>query len=334
MYEETILSNNDGKLNVDVIRKTVNSLFQPHEMIEIRIIGETSHPYGQFFTADDIGQISKMIEKHDGKDGIYVTLNPVKNSVDCDTGKLTKDIDIEKRKWLLIDLDPVRPSKTSATNEQIDEAKQRAEEVRNLLQERGFPKPLVGFSGNGIHLLYGVELPNDEDSLRLIGGCLDALAYQFSDERIKIDTIVKNASRVTRFYGTINVKGDIHRRSGILDEPGGITSRESLEQLEKSAPSRYIPMAESGGFNLEKWVKKHFSDNIKKIKTWSGHPFYELQICPFNSEHDRGEAYIGQLDDGKIFAGCHHNSCEWNWKELRKKYEPDAYKKRNRKPNG
>jgi hypothetical protein len=50
-----------------------------------------------------------------------------------------------------------------------------------------------------------------------------------------------------------------------------------------------------------------------------------LPVCPFNSDHSRKEAYVTEKHGGMIAAGCQHESCFKTWRELRLKFEPDAY---------
>ena len=76
-------------------------------------------------------------------------------------------------------------------------------------------------SGNGTHLLYGIGLPNDDESRKLVMECLEALAFKFNDKRVKIDTSVGNAARIWKVPGTLAAKGDDmperpHRRSKFL----------------------------------------------------------------------------------------------------------------------
>jgi hypothetical protein len=63
-------------------------------------------------------------------------------------------------------------------------------------------------SGNGYHLLYRVDLPNDRESLELVRGILEALAFRFDDDRVKVDTTTSNAARIWKLYGTTARKGD------------------------------------------------------------------------------------------------------------------------------
>ena len=68
--------------------------------------------------------------------------------------------------------------------------------------------PVTGDSGNGAHLLYRIDLPNDEPATLLVRGCLAALDVLFSDDRVSVDTANFNASRIWKLYGTVSRKGD------------------------------------------------------------------------------------------------------------------------------
>ncbi len=123
-----------------------------------------------------------------------------------------------------MDFDPVRPSGVSATDAEKKAARQRALEAREFLREIGWPEPVVGDSGNGYHLLYRIELPNDRESLELVKGTLEALAFRFSDRAVEVDTTTCNAARIWKLYGTTARKGDDtedrpHRRSRLLQVP-------------------------------------------------------------------------------------------------------------------
>lgn len=137
----------------------------------------------------------------------------------------TTDADIVRRQFLLVDIDPIRPSGLSATDEEKRAAYSRAVEIRDHLREKGWRDPVIADSGNGFHFLYPVDLPNDEESRQLVRCILVDLARRFDDQWVRIDTGVSNAARLTRLYGTINRKGKNtperpHRRSRILKVPG------------------------------------------------------------------------------------------------------------------
>jgi hypothetical protein len=80
----------------------------------------------------------------------------------------------------VIDLDPCRPSGIPSTDVELASAIERRTAVATFLGEMGFPEPVVAMSGNGGHLLYAVDLPNDETVRDLYIACLAALAARFS----------------------------------------------------------------------------------------------------------------------------------------------------------
>ena len=95
------------------------------------------------------------------------------------------------------------------------------------MQSLGFEKPVVALSGNGMHLMYRIALVNSDQATAIIKRCLQALDMLYSDEVVKVDTSVYNASRITKLYGTYARKGNNteerpHRLSRIVDVPAEI----------------------------------------------------------------------------------------------------------------
>ena len=80
----------------------------------------------------------------------------------------TSDKEIEVLNWLFVDLDPVRPSGISSTEEELKLSMDLAQKVYLYLKGEGFEEPLKAFSGNGYHLLYRVCLNVNDDNKKLI----------------------------------------------------------------------------------------------------------------------------------------------------------------------
>jgi hypothetical protein len=164
--------------------------------------------------------------------GVYVTLNPCKPALlaraanrlqDC-AAVTTSDVDILHRRWLLIDFDPVRPAGISATHKEHSRAVSAACGAWDDLRCTGFPDPVVADSGNGVHLLYRVDLPNDSNATNLVKGILAGVAAHCAPDDVAVDQTVFNAGRITKLYGTLACKGDNlpdrpHRRSRLLEIP-------------------------------------------------------------------------------------------------------------------
>ena len=88
----------------------------------------------------------------------------------------TSDANIQRRRWLLIDADPVRPAAISSTETEHAAGLQRVQDVSEALTASGWPDGARADSGNGGHLLYRLDLPNDDASRTLLEQVLQAMA--------------------------------------------------------------------------------------------------------------------------------------------------------------
>ena len=171
---------------------------------------------------------------------------------DLAEGEAASDADILRRRLLLVDCDPRREKETSATAAELKQAEEMAVAIRQFLRTRGWPDPVSARSGNGGHLLYLIELSNDDDAERLVHDVLLALARRFDTPAVEVDVKVANASRICKLYGTMARKGDDtperpHRRSKVfkVPEPFRAVPRELLEAL--AAEVREEPRAAGNG---------------------------------------------------------------------------------------
>jgi hypothetical protein len=136
---------------------------------------------------------------------IYIVMNPISESFQ---GKSVVDADISHRELLLIDIDRAEKMVAPATESEIDAARQVADAIAAFMQERGWSDPFRVMSGNGHHIYYTVaDMPNNDESKHLIQITLLNLAQHFDNDLVKIDTVVFNASRITKVLGTIARKG-------------------------------------------------------------------------------------------------------------------------------
>ncbi|MDD1728309.1 MAG: hypothetical protein LUQ50_04465 [Methanospirillum sp.] len=337
------------------IFRTLQYLSAPGRVIEIRIIGEDGISSGYFddFKRATTDLLERETDTH--VSGVYVTLNEVNkallarraNRIKYRLGKndsSTGDGDITRRWWLPIDLDPVRPAGVSSSNEEHARALTLARTIQEFLTAIGWPDPLIADSGNGAHLLYPIDLPNDDASKIQIRSVLELLDTRFSHAGCKVDTANFNASRIWKIYGTTSRKGDNladrpHRRSRILTAPSvsrrlsGTDLKNLLNRYQESeisrghintdtniTPDTSIAVADSS-LDLGAWLKSYHLSATSK--PYQGGTLYVLDECPFSDAHKDG-AFAIQFANGAIFAGCHHNSCgsgKQRWPELRSRYE-------------
>ena len=148
--------------------------------------------------------------------GVYLTLNPVVPELLARCANHTKrakdgtkDHEILCRRWLFVDIDPVRPRGISSTDEQHEAAVACAWKIGKwLMEEWNWPAPVLVDSGNGAYVLFRTELENNGANTDLIERVLKTLDQRFSDAKVEIDVTTFNAARIMRIPGTLNMKGD------------------------------------------------------------------------------------------------------------------------------
>ncbi len=339
------------------VLEALDLLLAPGGVAELRALGRDGRVSSGYF--DDPARLADAIEPLDAAGdcrGIYVTLNPVApallarraNRIEARLGRgdaTTADGDIVSRRWLPVDIDPARPSGVSSTAGEHAAALAAAGTIRAFLAGEGWPAPVVADSGNGAHLLYRVDLPNNDDATALVKAVLAALDERFSTPSAKVDTANFNAARIWKVYGTVGRKGDStpdrpHRRAAILERPPGpgVVPAELLRALVAAPappPERLFAAAAptgGAGFDLSRWLDEH-GIAVAGEKPWQGGTLYTLERCPFSDAHADG-AYAVQFANGAVHAGCKHDSCgggRQRWQELRARLEP-AYAARSASP--
>ena len=147
------------------------------------------------------------IQQHDDEGfNCYTTINrPKPEEFEDSKPRFLRDADIERVSRLLIDFDPKRKSSPS-TPRQLNRARAAARKVEAPLASLGWPDPAWAESGNGIHLLYRVRIPNVAEWHPKWQLCLKGLKQIFNFEKVEIDTSVANPAQLTRAYGSVNRK--------------------------------------------------------------------------------------------------------------------------------
>lgn len=154
---------------------------------------------------------------------VYYTLNPISPAV---VDRSARKADVLARRWLLIDNDPIKPAEhadDSATDAEHMEALQVGRDIAEHLSGLDWPEPVTIDSGNGCHLLYRIDLPNDDLSRVTIRDALKGLKTTFP----AVDSKVHDAPRIAKLPGTMARKGADtiqrpHRPCVILSVPAEI----------------------------------------------------------------------------------------------------------------
>ena len=338
----------------------VNSL--GHAVTEVRIIRKKPHLvnekgwrewHGKIISGyfDNSAAIEKAIEPYledPDTEGIYLTVqgidkrlfarsaNELRDVRDDDT---TKDKDIIYWNVFPIDVDDTdRPSKISATDEEILLSRETAIEIQDWFFERGIPS-YRAMSSNGWHVLIYLEPERTTEENIILVKELGNRVHA----RWKIDGTVYNPARVFKLYGTISRKGSNttdrkHRLSRIkLPIDLNEIQRVSLDQLTKVI-EKELELPESNNreeSNAKSSVKRKYSANTSKVKRFhgdsrdewetyaaevlgitgigkwvsrSGYQLAKLDNCPF-CDRESVNAHITYSSKGAPGIRCHSNSC-------------------------
>lgn len=321
-----------------------------NELFEIRMISGHWNSSAYFKSKE---KAVEEIEKKFVKDNtnIYICLGAVNEACysrkQCDTfvdtpANTTQDQDVDGYEWLMIDIDPKRPSGTSSSNAQLELAKQKAKKVYDYMKNNSFYDPVIAMSGNGYHLLYRVALANNAKNKKIVENVLKNLSIIFNDDDSDIDKGTFNPSRICKLYGTYaqkgkNTKERPHRLSKIVYLPQEVKTNdiqvvERFSQMFEEKEKVTNPNYSTQKFNLENFINEH-GIRVKEVKEDAGVKKYLLEECLFNSDHKCPDSAIFQLSNGAIAYFCFHNSCQdKKWQDVRMLFEPDAYNKQYIKP--
>ena len=312
------------------------------ETVEIRVIETDKRIWSGYYRGfDNVLNAIKSVQKG----GIYSPINPIFDALysraQCEklilnAKETTNDKTITKRNWLLVDLDPVRPSGVNASDEEKSFAKQKMVEIGCFLRDQGFEPPVVADSSNGYHMYYRIDLPNDEASTSLMTETLQVLDMLFGDEKVDVDISVFNASRVAKVIGTRSGKGTDtkerpQRMSRFIKIPDDIkvTRREYISKIAQMLPKPEKPTKANNfnmeRFDLDKFIADHNID-VEKRSKFKGGTKIILRECPFDSNHKAPDAAVFQMNDGSFGFRCLHNSCSHrSWRDFRLHFDPNAY---------
>lgn len=219
---------------IDRIHKNLRLLVRPGQVTELRALNCGGTVSGYFDHDHLAGMAAAAAELEHHASGVYLVANPVSPdrlaarpnaTARAGTGDTTQAAHVVGREALLVDFDPVRPGGVSATEAEKGRAAKLAGRVWRHLGGLGWPAPLVADSGNGMHLIYRVNLPVEDGGL--VRRVLQALAARFDTDGCKIDRAVHDPARLVKIPGTLARKGEPtpdrpHRRSRLLHPGDGV----------------------------------------------------------------------------------------------------------------
>jgi len=332
----------------DELQRAARLFFEGDSVVELRAPKSLRDQVisGYFSDPQKLAQSARSIDQK--APGVYVTLNPCNpvllaradNKIKSRARELTVDADIVRRRWLLLDFDPKRPAGISSSDEEHDAAIRAARSAAKQLAEFGWPLPVWGDSGNGGHLLYRIDLPNDQESADLVKSILLAASQRWTTDGVDVDRSVFNASRISKVYGSVARKGDStqsrpHRISRILSLPEQLQpvsvellkafASEARTEPPRSAPKQaFKKTGDRQELELERFIVEHAIAIARGPDVHQGSERWVLEHCPFNPDHRAPDAAIFRvLATGRLGFKCLHNSCSGkDWSDFREFYEP------------
>jgi len=198
---------------------------------------------GYFEDLDELAREAHRVSGH--ATGVFFNLNPLHpETISREVNRLrksrrgfsAKNADVVRRELLLIDVDPIRPGLSSATDAEKKSSFRKTTQILKFLTDEGWPAPAVVDSGNGHHLIYRIDIPADDDGL--VKHVLKALSNRFNADGVEIDTGVFDPARLCKVPGTKSCKGNDtvdrpHRFSRLIhaNETLEVVTRDRLEEL-------------------------------------------------------------------------------------------------------
>lgn len=324
---------------------------------EVRILGRFSYS-GYFRNFENlISQIEPYTNMDDEQ--IYFILNSIDK--DCyarpqcekfvkSPKTTTTDSDIIRKKFLLLDFDPIRKSQTNSSDAQFELAHKKAQDVyRFLIREHGFTDSIICISGNGWHILVPVDLPCDEETNKIVKNFYTYMGSIFSDNEVEFDEKVYTNARLTKLYSTwakkgANLPSNPWRQSKIVYIPKELkpTPIEKIKELAdlapkeepKQLPNRPNRQYNNAPFDIRTWLNEH--GIVYKEEKQGNSTRFTLETCPWvdqHSDHKKWDSALFQDSDGKLTFNCHHSHCKGKtWMDFRLYYQPDAYDKPTYQP--
>ena len=330
------------------ISRSLGVLFKEGDTIELRCVGHPRTISGYYRDFTKLARDAHALNtRFSPLENCYICLNPCPAELYgrradqfaiCSRGEAVKDQDILRRRWLLVDVDPVRPSGVSATDQQKEDAINLASQVYTWLVEQLGSKCIVcADSGNGAHMLIHLgDLINNDETGSVCQRFLQMLSDRFSNDQAKVDVMTHNAARICTLYGTVKRKGsDIpeqpHRMSKLVFVPDPLlpVDWQRMAALVDPYPAQQAaspPAAQSfavgDALDIDAMLKQrsveytrddHYRTNSGEMATR-----YQLSVCPFNLAHADRSAWIIHWGNGRIAAGCQHDGCAGkDWPTLR-----------------
>jgi len=346
------------------IQKTWELFYTPGYCVEVRALGlqGNNRAWEGYATGAVVGYFNDYasflacvsnLDKLSAK-GIYIKCNPLKvdllarannRLMGATRDNCAKESDVVERRWLRIDIDPVRPSGISSTEAERNAAIALARVIVDALEKEGWGRGIIATSGNGADVLYKVNLPNTPEAKELVRHTLAYISERFSTAEAIVDTGLTSSIIDTKVYGTLVRKGENlptrpHRRSAIIDIPGEY--KLINDYLIKPQPRQPNQRSFNGDVptlaQVEEWLSvlpNHFGEN--SYQQWASVLMAVHSVYPGSDGAELCNRYLGNPEKpneieqkfqsfnghGTSIGTLVHLAKEYGWQPVAK---PDAAK--------
>src|SRR6266403_1125258 len=199
---------------IDEITSALAVFVRPGQVSQLRALSVgDKDAVTRYFDGTHLEDAAKQVLQWEslGSKGIYFIPNPVRPDLLGARGS-PKKADVIRRHWLLIDCDSKRPSETMANEAEREAAWRVLDRCRATLESRAsvliadsrliaassptrFHGAVVADSGNGWHLCYPIDLPNDDGSQARVKALLNGLQLYCGDKLTKEEEAAVKAGR-------------------------------------------------------------------------------------------------------------------------------------------
>lgn len=219
------------------VRRALELFIDPELGCELMALTSGAH---RTIDGNDLDSLVKVAMDLPSGIGIYFRVNPVPKGLK----RPAKDADVLARRWLYVDVDPVKPDEFKdrcVTDAEKAAAGEVCDSINAKMLEAGWPAPVIVDSGNGFGMFWRCDLPNDDIAKQACRGFVAALAREFTGPRGVVDKAIHNASRLVKLPGTWARKGPQsddrpHRPCRIVNVPSKIVPVTLAQIIESGGP--------------------------------------------------------------------------------------------------
>ena len=315
------------------------ALLADNKVIEFRLqLGG----YWKSYFAETLSQVDLVISiAADNKADLYNTINKPTDNLIFDCGKfddarssaLLND-EIARITRLPFDFDPIRPKNSNSNAEELRQAQKASLQLANYFAMQHLPPAIHALSGNGWHLHYKADLPNDKEHQEKIRLLYNTLKKEFSTKYCDFDSSVSSPAQIMRSYDkrlkNRKSKPQTNRPTRALfalmpHKLEAITPQQFdalISKIEKANPRQ----------SVSAYPKKNQGENVtgegdfstldivawfESLGLYQGHIQDNIHAChcPFEHEHTTesrfGDTVIFEAEQGQ-WAGfhCKHSHCQ------------------------